>query len=127
MTYAHRAQHKRCRRFKGADLRISRFSCHRILVGRSNPAQSDALRVCGDAAHPARQKSRPALAGPLKSPALSNPPTTGAVVSQFSAAGCRNVIRHRATGTGTRSTAPNMVGTTGKGGWVSEAKTKRAA
>lgn len=33
---------------------------YRIGVGCETSAQSDALRDCGDAAHPARQKSRPA-------------------------------------------------------------------
>lgn len=85
-----------------------------IGVGREFLAQSDALRVRGDAAHPARQESRPARRRAVKIACSVPPPTTGAVVASREA---MQAERHRSlvqTSTGSRSTATHM-GTTGKG------------
>ncbi len=56
--------------------RDSRKKMYRVGVGCDVSAQSDALRVCGDAAHPARHEIRPALDGPSKIACSVPPPTT---------------------------------------------------
>ncbi len=68
---------------KHGDQRISVRACHRVGVGCSGfAAQSDALRVCGDAVTPARQESTDETRPPLaferaqNFQALSDPLTT---------------------------------------------------
>lgn len=58
--------------------RDSAKKVYRVGVGCEVSAQSDALRVCGDAAHPARQESRPARRRAVKNRLLCPAPDNSA-------------------------------------------------